>query len=163
MKSDSKKMSKDIRHQLWSRWHRTGYLMAKYADNILLRDAGISYQQFTVLMAMDYIANSPTATDLASRLDRNTNTLSTILDRMEKAGLVKKLRDLPDRRLVRAVMTEEGKEKYAAALKIALKVVGKLTKTFSEEELQTFVSLIDRLRKATNEELDAFKTAKDAR
>jgi DNA-binding MarR family transcriptional regulator len=161
MTKDTKKVKPEsTRAQVWQLWHSTGYLMGKYADNVLTKEVGISYQQFTVLMATSFISSTPTATDLASKLDRNPNTLSTILDRMEKAGLVKKLRDLPDRRLVRVVMTGKGKEKYAAGLKASQAVIEKLTSSFAEEELQTFVSLIGKLQKATYAELDSFKAAK---
>jgi DNA-binding MarR family transcriptional regulator len=102
-----------------------------------------------------------TATALAEQLTRNPNTLSTILDRMERGGLVKKERDTVDRRLVRVTMTPEGKKKLAECVQVGWKVIEKLTARFSDDELKDAVRLITKLKDAAAEELAADKSAPD--
>lgn len=76
-----------------------------------------------------------------------------ILDRMEKRGLVKKVRDLPHRRLVRLAMTKKGKEKLGESTKVGWGVTGRLMSSFSEEDLHTFAGLLEKLRERAFEEL----------
>jgi DNA-binding MarR family transcriptional regulator len=47
-------------------------------------------------------------TDLASILERSPNSISMLVDRMVKAGLVRRTRDKKDRRVVFVSMTDKG-------------------------------------------------------
>ena len=153
----------DIQHKIWVNWYHTGELIGKYADTRLNKVRGLSFQQFLVLLFMKKMGDNTNATELAKMLDKNTNTLSTILDRMEEKGLVKKIRDTQDRRMVWAVMTEKGKEKLAATTKASWVLFEKLTSSFSPEELKTLDALIEKLMKTTNNELNPKKTTKKRR
>jgi DNA-binding MarR family transcriptional regulator len=97
---------------------------------------------------------------MAKLLDKNTNTLSTILDRMEEKGLVKKIRDTQDRRLVWAVMTAKGKEKLTVTTKASLVVFEKLTSVFTKEEMEQFDTLLEKLMKNTDKLINPKKTTK---
>jgi DNA-binding MarR family transcriptional regulator len=79
--------------------------------------------------------------------------MSTILDRMEKRGLVKKARDLPDRRSVRLVVTAKGRRKLKEATGTGWALIERLMSSFSDEELQLFSDLLEKLREKTTEEL----------
>ncbi len=74
--------------------------MSNYIEDKLQTESKISYEKFLVLLLMSSIGKEANATLLSRQLGRNPNTLSTILDRMEKDGLVKKTRDTTDRRIV---------------------------------------------------------------
>jgi DNA-binding MarR family transcriptional regulator len=150
----------DIQHRIWINWYHTGGLVAKYADNGLTKMRGLSYQQFLVLIVMKKLGENANATEMAKLLDKNTNTLSTILDRMEEKGLVKKIRDTQDRRLVWAVMTPKGKEKLAVTTKGSLVLFEKLTACFNKEELEKFDVLLDKLMKNTDKLVNPKKPAK---
>jgi DNA-binding MarR family transcriptional regulator len=153
----------DIRHKVWELLQHTNALLLKYADVKFLKERGISYQQFMVLYMMDRIGKSAGATQIAELLDRNPNTLSTILDRMEKGRLVKKVRDTQDRRFVRLVMTKKGKNKLEKTTESGQTIIEELATPFSEEELQTFVTLIEKLLKQTYEVLVPSKVKKQVK
>jgi DNA-binding MarR family transcriptional regulator len=51
-----------------------------------------------------------TQTDIANWLDRDTTSITLIIDRMSKEGLVERIRDLKDRRAVRVIITPKGEE-----------------------------------------------------
>ena len=140
----------DIQHRVWINWYHTDGLVTKYADNSLIKIRGLSYQQFLVLIVMNKLGANANATEIAELLGKNTNTLSTMLDRMEKKGLVKKTRDTQDRRLVWAVMTPKGQEKLTAATKASLLVFEQLASCFSKEEMNKFDTLLEKLMKNTN-------------
>jgi DNA-binding MarR family transcriptional regulator len=142
-------MQTDIRHKLWELLHHTNSLLVKYADVKLLEETGISYQQFLVLLMMDRIGKAATGTQIADMLDRNPNTLSMIIDRMTEGGLVKRVRDLEDRRCVRIVMTPKGKNKLAKTIDSGWSIIEQLGEPFTKDELRTFTALTEKLLKQT--------------
>jgi len=150
----------DIQHRIWINWYHTGGLVTKYADTSLTKIRGLSYQQFLVLIVMKKLGDNANATEMAKLLDKNTNTLSTILDRVEEKGLVKKIRDTQDRRLVWAVMTAKGKEKLTVTTKASLVVFEKLTSVFTKEEMEQFDTLLEKLMKNTDKLINPKKTTK---
>src|SRR4030042_1570385 len=92
-----------INEQLKAAWltcHRTCNLIARCEEAVFAR-VGISPQQFGVLHAISECAEPVTISKIAKYTDRDHNTISMIVDRMEKSGMVTRLRDLNDRRLVR--------------------------------------------------------------
>ncbi len=153
----------DVQTRIWINWYHTSGMITKYADSRLSKIRGLSYQQFLVLLIMKRLGDNANATEMAKKLDKNTNTLSTILDRMEEKGLVKKIRDTEDRRLVWAITTEKGKEKLATTIKASWAMFEKLTSCFSQEEMKTFDALLEKLMKHTSQELNPKKTTKKRR
>jgi len=109
---------------------------------------------------MNKLGKNANATELGKILNKHTNTLSTILDRMGKKGLLKKTRDKLDRRLVWAVMTPMGREKLAATTNASLAVFQKLSSCFSKEELVQFDTLLEKLIKNTDQLVNPPKRAK---
>ena len=150
----------DIQHRIWINWYHTGGLITRYADSGLIKMRGLSYQQFLVLLVMKKLGDNANATEMAKLLDKNTNTLSTILDRMEEKGLVKKIRDTTDRRLVWAVMTPKGKEKLAFSTKGSLVLFERLTAVFTKEEMAKFDTLLEKLMKNADKLVNPKKTPK---
>jgi DNA-binding MarR family transcriptional regulator len=155
-------MQTDIRHKLWELLHHTNSLLVKYADVKLLEETGISYQQFLVLLMMDRLGKTATGTQIADMLDRNPNTLSMIIDRMTEGGLVKRMRDMDDHRCVRIIMTPKGKNRLTKTVNAGWSIIGQLAEPFTEEELQTFVSLTEKLLRQTYKVLVPEKVVKKA-
>lgn len=150
----------DIQTRIWLNWYHTSGLIVKYADTRLNKIRGLSYQQFVVLLVMNRMGENANATEMAKKLDKNTNTLSTILDRMEEKGLVKKIRDTQDRRLVWAKMTDKGKEKLNSTVKASWSMFETLTAVFTPEEMKTFNGLLEKLVKNTSKLLNPPKPKK---
>ena len=150
----------DVKQRVWTNWNSAGTLTARYADKQLGEATNSSFQQFAVLLVMKQMGENANATEMAKMLNKNTNTLSTILDRMEAKGLVKKNRDTEDRRVVYAIMTEKGKKKLAATEKANLVLFDKLASSFSPEELKTLNTLLEKLINATEKALNPDKPAR---
>jgi MarR family transcriptional regulator, 2-MHQ and catechol-resistance regulon repressor len=132
-------------HQVWLLLHYAHDLVIKIEEDTFRRKAGVSYQQFLILMVMESFEGPATGVELAHLLQRNANTVSMILDRMEKIDLVKKVRSKTDRRLVHVRMTPTGKEKLAQAIKVGNSLVDSTVTGFSEEELKEFARLLQKL------------------
>lgn len=134
----------------WLTFHQTYDSITKCKDDVFTT-VGLPYQQFIVIGAIKHIGDRATPTNIANWLDRNRNTITLIIDRMEKDGLVKRVRDLKDRRRLRLVITTKGEEKRKGALKPAREISEKLLSVLSPEELSTFATLLRRVREATFE------------
>ena len=80
-----------------------------------LAPVGVTLPQ---VAALDLVARADgpmTVTRLASELGWEQQGLTGLLDRLEKQDLVRRVRDLPDRRAIRLELTEAGEAKLAAA------------------------------------------------
>jgi DNA-binding MarR family transcriptional regulator len=106
---------------------------------------------------MKDIPGTVTPTAIANWLDRNPNSITLIIDRMEKGGLVKRVRDLEDRRAVRLIITPKGEEMYAQAGILAYKLSREILSALTEEELSTFLGIMQKIREKTFE----FRNIKD--
>ena len=129
----------------WMLIHQT-YNMVSKCEDLVFSKAGLTTQQHAVLIAIKYISTPATPTEIARWVDRNVNSITLIADRMEKDGLVKRARDLKDRRTLRLVMTEKGEEALARSTVAGWDLIQEVLAVLSEDEMRTLVSLLDRVR-----------------
>jgi MarR family transcriptional regulator, 2-MHQ and catechol-resistance regulon repressor len=139
-------------HRLWIMLDQT-YVAASKCQEAAFAQVGLTLQQYRVLMVLDAAEHPVTITNVARWLDRNTNSISLIIDRMEKVDLVKRVRDLKDRRTLRLVMTPKGKSLFERATIYGLELMDKMKSICTEEEMETLNSLLGRLRERALEEL----------
>ena len=129
----------------WMLFHQTYNSIFKCEDKELAK-LGITTQQHVILMAIKNGGEITTPTQLADWLDRNANSITLILDRMEKAGLVKRVRDVSDRRSLRIVMTDKGERTLKKSSKLSWELIQKLLNSYSEKELQSMIHQLEKLR-----------------
>jgi DNA-binding MarR family transcriptional regulator len=159
MKAKEKKLNDQItldEHRLWVIFHQTYDLITRCEDDLVTKVAGITNQQYLVLWIMVFmkdVLDSPIIiTDLAPSLYRSVNSISSIINRMQKLGLIKKVRNLPDKRAVRLKMTPKGEEAFKAALRPTRELVKGMFSAFSEEEIKTLLSLLKKLKSQVGEQ-----------
>ena len=80
-------------------------ITARYRE--LLAPLGVTYPQYLVLMVL-WETDAVTVTELGERLQLDSGTLSPLLRRMEKAGLVERSRRSEDERSVQVSLTARG-------------------------------------------------------
>jgi MarR family transcriptional regulator, organic hydroperoxide resistance regulator len=80
----------------------------------LLKPLGVTYPQYLALLAL-WERDSRAVTELGERLDLETGTLTPLLKRLERDGLVERKRDAGDQRVVRIVLTRAGRQLEAKA------------------------------------------------
>ncbi len=129
----------------WHLLHQTHNSISKCEDEAFSKH-GITTEQYSVLMAIKHIQPPVTPTQVGRWLDRNTNTISLIVERMVKAGLVRRIRDLRDRRSVRLVLTDDGKEIFDRATVTGLALVQEILSVLSEEQMRTLTTLLQMVR-----------------
>ncbi len=78
--------------------------------------------------------------------------VTAITDEMEKKGLVKRVRDAEDRRIVNVEMTPPGKKLYGLARQKHLAFVKRFVANLEPEEIRTLLRIYDKLNKFVDQE-----------
>lgn len=89
----------------------------------LLNELGITYPQYQVLMVL-WEKDSQPVNDIARRLLLETNTVTPLLQRMEKQGIVVRRKGEQDKRQQIVSLTEKGREMEELAYAIIPKGMG---------------------------------------
>lgn len=86
-----------------------------------LEELGLTYTQYVTLLALWETDNIPVK-ELGGRLYLDSGTLTPLLKRMEQLGLLHRVRDAKDERVVRIQLTEQGRALQERAYDVPLKV-----------------------------------------
>ncbi len=111
-----------------------------------LNPYSISPRQATILFILSSIGHKTTLTELSKHTDRKINTLSQQITRMEKNGLVRKVRETPKSALISFELTEKGIETYENSNK--MNAVEKIMAILTEDERQQLISLLKKVANA---------------
>lgn len=82
---------------------------------------------------------------LAKRMDLSSGAMTNRLDRLEQAGLIRRLPDPDDRRGVLVELTDEGRRLYQQAVGVQAKKEALVTAALNEREKKQLNSLLRRL------------------
>ena len=88
-----------------------------------------------------------TMTELSRLLFTENSSMTRLVDRMEKAGLVQRRTDPQDRRTLTISITATGRKQAAAAVKIVRGVNEDIKARLSPEELEVLKRVLGRLKK----------------
>ena len=102
-----KAMSRYSSHNLWA-WILQVYTAMDRARKRELFKYNINRSQGSVLTVVYTLGNEATLDKIAQMLFRKRNTISEVLSRMEKQGLVTRVKDLKEKNRVRILLTEKG-------------------------------------------------------
>ena len=131
--------------KFWYLIHRTRDAFRICEDQIF-RQHRLTTEQYAVLVTMKYLGNPTRPTDIAKWLERSTNSVSIIIDRMVKAGLIKRVRDRSDRRVVKLNITSKGENTLKPATLAGLEFIRKVLSPLSDEDRHTLVTLLETLK-----------------
>ena len=140
--------SENLVLRLWFLMHRDYRLLVRCEDQIY-GEYGLTMEQYSVLAAMKYIGGPARPTEIARWLGRSANAVSMIIDRMVKAGLVRRVRDRRDRRVVNVSMTSKGENALKLATPAGWEFIQKIVSPLSSEDRRTFERLLEILRYET--------------
>ena len=91
----------------------TNSLLARLAERNTIGD--LTYSQFAVLEAL-YHLGSMTQGDISAKVLKSGSNLTTVIDNLERDGLVRRERDANDRRVIHVHLTEAGSGKVESVL-----------------------------------------------
>jgi DNA-binding MarR family transcriptional regulator len=104
---------------------------------------GMSTMQAGVLFAIKAVGEEATPTKISRVLLKVPHAVGAILMRMEKQGLIKRVRDLQRKNLVRAVLTEKGEEAFEQSIR--REPVHEIFSSLSEEERRQLKTILLKL------------------
>jgi len=140
--------------RLWREIYQTHTLFKKCEDQII-EEYGLTTEQFHVLSAIDYFGGPMMVTDIAKWLARSTNSVSMLVDRMVKAGLLRRIRDKVDRRVVKVYITSKGENALKPATVASWEVIQKILSPLSDEDRNTLLSLLGTIKYETLQYLNS--------
>ena len=138
--------------RLWLMIHRTHDILKACEDKVF-GEHKVTTEQYAVLVSIRYLeyTTSPVRPiDVARWLAHSPNSISMIVDRMVKAGLLRRQRDRGDRRVVRLLITSKGQEACKPATAAAWEFIQEIFSQVSYEDRETFVRLLGTLQYAAS-------------
>ena len=138
-------------YSLWVLLHQTADALSKTRDNELRKSVGISRMQAAVLFIVKAITGPATPAEISRWLFREPHTVSGILERMEKKGLVRRSKDLERKNMIRVELTEKGEEALQRSRELT--AVRNILLCLSDEELENLRRYLETLRNKAIEEL----------
>lgn len=132
---------------LWKTIHRISDELSKYEQD-LYTGCELTTAQHQVLIALAYHTKPEKKlriSDLIFRLNRTQVSISLIINRMEKKGLVKKITNASDRREVQVEITKKGMALLKSNTKLITEWIKKIFSVYSNEEMEIFIRLSDKL------------------
>jgi MarR family 2-MHQ and catechol resistance regulon transcriptional repressor len=91
----------------------TNTVMMRLAERSTI--GNLTYSQFAVLEAL-YHLGPMTAGEVSQKILKSGSNLTTVIDNLERDGLVRRERDVNDRRVIHIHLTEAGSSKLEAVL-----------------------------------------------
>jgi DNA-binding MarR family transcriptional regulator len=131
--------------RVWLLLHRVRDILALCEDSIFA-EYGITTEQFGVLAAIKSRGGSLRPTDLASILERSTNSVSMLVDRMVKAGQVRRTRDRIDRRVVRVTLTSKGMNAIERAIPEGWDFIQKILSPLSYKDKHALAGMLEKVK-----------------
>ncbi len=142
---------------------RQVYNLISKCNDLVFSNYKLTTEQHSVLMAIKHIEEPVKVTDVARWLDRSVNSVSMIIDRMVKVGLVIRRRDLPDRRAVRLTITSKAEEAFVPATIAGWELIQEILSSLSDEDRLTFIRLLETLRNKAYDYLGSGEVVEEVR
>jgi len=128
---------------------RQAYNLILKCEDRVFSEYSLTTEKHAVLMAIKHISGPVRITDIARWLDRSVNSVSMIIDRMVKAGLVRRVRDRKDRRTVFVTMTSKAEKIYVPSTVAGWGLIQEILSPLSDEDKRTLIRLLETLRDRT--------------
>jgi DNA-binding MarR family transcriptional regulator len=134
--------------RLWRQLYQT-YTLVKQTEDMVFGEHGLTTEQYAVLVSISYLGEPARITDIARWLERSTNSISMIVDRMVKAGLVRRARDKRDRRVVYVSKTSKAESLFAPATVASFRSVQKILSPMPHKDRLVLLDLLGDLKYET--------------
>lgn len=138
-------------YRLWVLLRQVGHLMTELRREDLL-NYGMSPAQAATLRSVANLGDVATPAEISRWLMRKPHTITHLLNRMEKCGQIKKVKDMERKNQVRIALTEKGEEDYKAVKQAEYS--HPILSFLEEDEKQMLEHCLDKIRTKLLEELD---------
>jgi DNA-binding MarR family transcriptional regulator len=143
----------DLSVRLWRMMYQA-YTRFKNGMDQALGEHGLTMEQYLVLVTIKYHDAPIRITDIARWLERSTNSITMIVDRMVKAGLLRRVRDRKDRRTVNVFLTSKAENTLKPANPSVWEFMQQGMSPLSHKDKDAFASLLNMINRKLLEYLD---------
>jgi DNA-binding MarR family transcriptional regulator len=148
--------------RLWLLLRRVGDQLSVCQD-LVYSKYGLTTEQFSVLTSIK--SRGPLRPlDLAQILERSPNSMSMIVDRMVKAGLVRRTRNRKDRRAVFVSMTDKGRQAVEPAIPAGWEFIHRVVSPLPHDDRRSLADMLETVKcelvSYLNPEMDAGEITK---
>ena len=134
-------LSKEVTVEL----HLTGCRLKQYIATMLRQqDVPLTPEQF---MLIDLLWNQGEMSqqELADQMHKDKNSVTRLVDAIERKGFVVRRQNTSDRRSNTLVLTEQAEKLKADAKQKGISILDKMLAGISEDELRTFLTTLRKL------------------
>jgi DNA-binding MarR family transcriptional regulator len=142
--------SRDEDQDLWLLLTHARYAVFRAREKELQRYQ-ITPEQVSLLFTVQAMENKATPAALSRYLLRRPHTISALVDRMAKRGLIKKVKDLDRRNWVRIMITEKGQRAYDLSTKRG--PIHRIMGTLNPEEKEKFSHYLEKIYAQARKEI----------
>ncbi len=128
---------------------KINYVIRK-KERIILIDLNLTIPQFTALQILINHGDM-TIGELSEKMALACSTITDLVDRMEKSGLVVRRRDDRDKRVVRVIVLPKGFDIVEKVLEKRVKFLEEKLNSFSNEEKSMLNNVLDKLYSSIEE------------
>jgi DNA-binding MarR family transcriptional regulator len=115
------------------------------AVDIEMSKLGFTAAQWTILRVLA-AGEPPTAADLCRQLNYDTGSMTRMLSRLERKGVITREPSESDRRVVRLRLTPAGRKLHPKLRDVVIRVLNHLTHGMSSEEVRALNEQLKRMR-----------------
>jgi MarR family 2-MHQ and catechol resistance regulon transcriptional repressor len=127
----------------------TNSVLARLAERNTIGD--LTYSQFAVLEAL-YHLGSMTQGEVSTKVLKSVSNMTTVIDILERDGLVRRERDAKDRRVIHILLTKSGSARVEALLPSHVTALVEEFSVLSASEQQALGELCRKLGKGKESE-----------
>ena len=135
---------------VWILLQHVSRLISRAREKELLKH-DVTAEQADALFCMRVIGDKVTPTELSRCIIREPHTVAGLVNRMEKKGLLKKVKDLPRKNMVRLKPTDMGKQVYKITSR--RESISKIMSCLSKRELHQLKKILEKLQNRGLDEL----------
>ena len=133
---------------------QTAYAILKYADAHLYRKARLSIIKLVVMRALASNKEVMTPSEIAKWTQTERHTITTLVGRMKRDGLIRTERNPGDRRFVNVSLTDRGREVLMQAMPVAREIVDQVMSSISEDDALLLEKSLRALRQNAHHGLE---------
>ena len=131
--------------RIWLLMHQANDLLSQCEEEAY-RKYGLTPEQWRVLARLKFYDRPLGPGELAETMCRSSNSLSMLVDRMVKAGLVKRTRDKKDRRMVNVTLTSKGESAVTPATPEGWKLIQEILSPLSSEDREALANMLETVK-----------------
>jgi DNA-binding MarR family transcriptional regulator len=114
-------------------------------EEMALKSSGLTRETFTILMAFKNLPSPVKEKDIADCVNRGSNSITMILDRMVRYGLVERIQDTKDRRVKRLIITPKAEKSYEKAKVLASRLISEILVNLTATEIQSLGLILEKI------------------